>query len=124
MNDAVVKLNALAQETRLSVFRLVVGAGLDGMAAGRIATRLDVPAPTLSFHLMHLTQAGLLVRKRRGRSILYAVDFEGVQGLFHYLVSDCCQGRPELCGLETPHPAVCKAKAKNKRATCQTRAKS
>ncbi|MBI2431754.1 MAG: helix-turn-helix transcriptional regulator [Candidatus Hydrogenedentes bacterium] len=90
-------LASLAQETRLDAFRLLVKAGEDGMMAGDIARRLGVPAPTLSFHLAHLSHAGLIACRREGRSIIYSVRLKGFRALLDYLVEDCCQGRPELC---------------------------
>jgi DNA-binding transcriptional ArsR family regulator len=96
--QAVAALSALAQDSRLRVFRLLVRSGPDGLAAGEISEELSIPPATLSFHLMHLTQAGLTESKRRGRSILYALRVEGIQGLLEFLTADCCQGRPELCG--------------------------
>lgn len=90
-------LAALAQETRLALFRLLVEAGPAGLAAGEIAERLDVPASTLSFHLSQLSNAGLLVSLRQGRSILYSADFEAMQALVDFLTQSCCGGRPELC---------------------------
>jgi DNA-binding transcriptional ArsR family regulator len=96
--DAVTAFAALAQETRLDVFRLLVRAGLDGLPAGAIAEQLGVPPPTLSFHLAHLTSAGLLESRRHGRFIFYCVHFDGVRDLLTYLTQDCCQGQPELCG--------------------------
>lgn len=121
IHEAIPKLAALAQETRLAVFRLLIGAGHDGIAAGDIAAALEVPAPTLSFHLTQLKQAGLLERRRRSRSIIYTVDFEGVQALFRYLAADCCEGRPELCGFETKS---CTPAAKKKGRICRTKAKN
>jgi DNA-binding transcriptional ArsR family regulator len=121
IQDAIPKLAALAHETRLSVFRLVIGAGHKGLAAGDIGAALGVPAPTLSFHLAQLTQAGLLERRRNSRSIIYTVDFEGVQGLFQYLAADCCEGRPELCGFETES---CTSTVKKKGRACRTKAKN
>lgn len=109
-SQAVRALASLAQETRLGVFRLLIARGPDGMAAGDIAAALDVPAPTLSFHLNHLANADLIAARRDGRSILYAVRPAGVQALVRYLVDDCCQGRPALCGL--PESACCPPKAK------------
>jgi ArsR family transcriptional regulator, arsenate/arsenite/antimonite-responsive transcriptional repressor len=95
--SAVRALAALAQETRLALFRLLVQAGPDGLAAGEIAGRLKVPAPTLSFHLAQLSHAGLVVSLRRGRSILYSADFEAMQAIVDFLTESCCSGRPELC---------------------------
>jgi ArsR family transcriptional regulator, arsenate/arsenite/antimonite-responsive transcriptional repressor len=96
-NVAVRALGALAQDTRLALFRLLVQAGPGGLAAGEIAERLDVPAPTLSFHLTQLSHAGLLVSLRRGRSIVYSADFEAMQAIVDFLTESCCGGRPELC---------------------------
>jgi ArsR family transcriptional regulator len=95
--SAVRALGALAQDTRLALFRLLVEAGPDGLAAGDIAERLGVPAPTLSFHLSQLSHAGLVVSLRQGRSILYSADFETMQALVDFLTQSCCGGRPELC---------------------------
>lgn len=91
-------LAALAHETRLAVFRLLVREGPGGMPAGEIARRLGVPAPTLSFHLKELERAGLVGATRQQRQILYATDFAGTRALLDFLMRDCCQGHPELCG--------------------------
>ena len=95
---AIEALTALAQETRLSIFRLLVRAGPESLPAGAIGDRLDIPAPTLSFHLAQLTRAGLVTSRRQGRSILYAANYSGMKALLNYLTEDCCQGRPEICG--------------------------
>lgn len=97
-DDVVATLSALAQEHRLEVFRLLVKAGPQGMAAGEISTELGVAKPTLSFHLKELRAAGLISSTREGRSIRFSLREEGVTELFTYLMADCCQGRPELCG--------------------------
>lgn len=97
-NTAIIALQSLAQETRLHVFRLLVRAGHDGMTAGHIAAALDVPGPTLSFHLKHLDHAGLITRRREGRSLWFRVDFDRMRNLLAYLMEDCCQGNPEVCG--------------------------
>ena len=94
-------LAALAQASRLDVFRRLVRVGPDGLPAGEIARALDVPANTMSAHLSILHRAGLITARREGRSIFYSVDFDGIQALMTYLVDDCCQGRPELCGVST-----------------------
>lgn len=94
--EAASVLSALAQPSRLEVFRLLVGAKVP-MCAGEIADRLGVPKPTLSFHLKELSHARLIEREREGRSILYAVRAAGVRELLGFLTEDCCQGRPELC---------------------------
>ena len=98
MNSAVTALAALAQETRLAVFRLLVEAGPGGLPAGLIAARLEVAPATLSFHLGQLERAGLLASHRNGRQILYAADIDGTRRLMAFLTEDCCGGRPELCG--------------------------
>lgn len=96
-HDAAAALGALAQETRLEVFRLLVEAGPDGLAAGEVGRRLGLPAPTLSFHLAQLKAAGLVTARRTGRSIVYATDFARMNALLVYLTNNCCQGRPEVC---------------------------
>lgn len=96
--DAVSGLSALAQESRLKVFRLLVRAGQGGMAAGDIARALAVPPNTMSSHLGILTRAKLVQARKEGRSVIYAVDFEGTRGLLSFLVEDCCQGEPAVCG--------------------------
>jgi DNA-binding transcriptional ArsR family regulator len=90
-------LAALAHETRLAVFRLLVQQGPSGMPAGEIAQRLAVPSPTLSFHLKELERAGLIGATRQCRQIIYATDFAGTRALLDFLVRDCCQGHPALC---------------------------
>jgi DNA-binding transcriptional ArsR family regulator len=97
--QAVAALSALGHETRLAAFRLLVKAGPDGLPAGRIAEDLAVAPSTLSAHLAQLERAGLLRSTRADRRILYAVDFIGTRRLLGFLVDDCCDGRPELCGL-------------------------
>lgn len=97
-NDALAALGALAQEHRLAVFRLLVQAGPAGMAAGAISEAVGLAPSSLSFHLAHLARAGLIEQRRASRSLIYSADFGRMQGLVTYLVEDCCQGRPELCG--------------------------
>ncbi|HHN67026.1 MAG TPA: ArsR family transcriptional regulator [Thermopetrobacter sp.] len=88
---------ALAQPTRMKVFRLLVREGPDGLPAGDIARRLNVPQNTLSTHLAVLAR-GRLVRKRRaGRHVIYAADMEGVRDMIRFLTRDCCHGHPEKC---------------------------
>lgn len=98
LNVAIKGFGALAQATRLEAFRLLVRSGVEGMAAGEIARALNVPQNTMSSHLAILVNAGLLGSRREGRSIIYCVDFEGTRGLLTFLLEDCCQGRPEVCG--------------------------
>ncbi len=92
-------LAALAQETRLDIFRLLVARGPAGLAAGNIGARLELPAATLSFHLKELRRAGLVTCRRAGRSLIYAADFTAMRGLVGYLTENCCGG-----GCEAPAP--------------------
>lgn len=94
---AIARLAALAHEGRLAVFRLLVKAGPGGVAAGRIARSLGVPANTLTAQLTLLAHAGLVSSRREGRSIIYAADYDRMSELLVYLMEDCCQGRPEVC---------------------------
>jgi DNA-binding transcriptional ArsR family regulator len=96
--QALARLSALAHETRLAIFRLLVQQGPDGMPAGEIAVRLSVPPPTLSFHLKELERAGLIQATRQQRQIIYATDYAGMRALIDFIMRDCCQGHPELCG--------------------------
>lgn len=93
MNDAVKSLGALAQGSRLSIFRLLVQAGPDGIAAGSIGEKLDLPPATLSFHLAGLTRGGLVQSRQEGRFVIYSADFEGMGRLLAYLTEDCCGGK-------------------------------
>ena len=96
-NIATRGFRALAQETRLEAFRLLVRCGADGMAAGDIARAVKVPQNTMSSHLATLVNAGLLESRREGRSVFYSVDLGGTQALLTFLLKDCCQGQPEAC---------------------------
>ena len=89
--DAVVAFGALSQETRLRVFRLLVEYGQDGTPAGTLSETLGIPHNTLSFHLAQMSQAGLVLSQREGRSILYRANFEFFTGLIRYMVKDCCR---------------------------------
>ncbi|MEM7705425.1 MAG: helix-turn-helix transcriptional regulator [Pseudomonadota bacterium] len=95
--NAINALGALAQESRLATFRLLVRAGETGMAAGDIARELGVPHNTLSSHLACLARSGLVTSRRQSRSIIYRVDFAGTRELLAFLLEDCCQGQPEVC---------------------------
>ena len=83
---------ALAQETRLALFRLLVEQGPAGLTPGRIAAVLDVPPATLSFHLKELAHAGLVTIEQQGRNLIYRADFTQMNGLLGYLTEHCCQG--------------------------------
>jgi DNA-binding transcriptional ArsR family regulator len=99
--EALAALGALAQETRLAIFRRLVIAGPQGETAGAIAEALKTPAPTLSFHLKELERAGLIVQRRESRNLIYAARYDGMRELLGFLMQDCCGGRPEICGLPT-----------------------
>src|ERR1700733_873395 len=92
MTEAVTALAALAQENRLDVFRLLVEAGPDGVAAGQLAEKLDLAPNTLTFHFDRLRVAGLVTVRRDGRSMIYAARYETMNGLLAFLTANCCQG--------------------------------
>src|SRR5271156_4565553 len=102
--DAVTALAALAQDNRLEIYRLLVQAGPDGMAAGQVADRLGLAPNTLTFHFDRLRVAGLVSVRRDGRSMIYAARFETMNGLVSFLTENCCQGAQEKCA----PAAVCK----------------
>jgi len=103
--DAVTALAALAQETRLAIFRLLVEAGPEGLAAGDIAARLNLQAPTLSFHLKALAQANLILPRPESRFIFYAANYPAMDDLLAFLTDNCCQGKgaclPKAAGVAT-----------------------
>ena len=99
-DQVVTALSALAQGHRLAVFRLLVQAGPDGMAAGSIAEALGLANSSLSFHLAQLNQAGLIRQERQGRSLVYSADYGAMNAVVGYLMENCCQGG-EACGPET-----------------------
>jgi ArsR family transcriptional regulator len=99
--NAIAALAALAQPSRLDVFRLLVQAGPDGVPAGQIAERLQLPAATLSFHLNQLRHAGLVSCRRESRSLIYAAAYPTMNALLAYLTENCCQGAA-ICG-----PGIC-----------------
>jgi DNA-binding transcriptional ArsR family regulator len=96
----VITLGALAQESRLNVYRLLVQAGPEGMAAGAIADKLGLPPPTLSFHLRELSHAGLVIARQNGRYVIYSANFGHAFKLVNFLIENCCGGRP--CSYSTP----------------------
>jgi DNA-binding transcriptional ArsR family regulator len=95
--NALAGLSALAHDGRLSIFRLLVKMGPQGMAAGDIARELDTAPNTMSAQLLVLSNAGLVHARREGRSIIYAADFQQMSELLQFLTKDCCGGRPEIC---------------------------
>lgn len=97
--DVIAALAALAQESRLDVYRLLVQAGAGGLPAGRIGEQLGLPSATLSFHLNQLRQAGLIGCRRDGRSLIYSAQFDRMNALVGYLTENCCGTGPSACDL-------------------------
>jgi ArsR family transcriptional regulator len=95
--EAISAFAALAQPTRLDVFRLLMEHEPDGLPAGEIARQMNVPHNTMSTHLAILTRAGLIEAERQSRSIIYRAKLDAVRALTGFLVKDCCGGRPEIC---------------------------
>jgi ArsR family transcriptional regulator, arsenate/arsenite/antimonite-responsive transcriptional repressor len=118
---AVTALAALAQETRLSIFRVLVEAGPEGEAAGAIAERLKVPGATLSFHLKELSHARLINSRQEGRFVYYTADFEQMAALMSFLTNNCCKGMPQDC-LTVVETALgrCCSPAQSKRKTSRS----
>ena len=99
IRQAVVAFDALSQETRLKVFRLLVNHGARGAPAGALSEKLGIPHNTLSFHLAHMSNAGLVLSRRQGRSIIYSANFELITDLIRFMVEDCC--RVEFANIRT-----------------------
>lgn len=123
IQKAIILFDALSQETRLRAFRLLVQAGPDGLAAGVLSEQLGTPHNTLSFHLHHLANAGIVSSRKHGRSVIYSADFELVRDLIGFMVKDCCSTRfasiredrktgcavielGDLCGAGAANPAI------------------
>jgi DNA-binding transcriptional ArsR family regulator len=114
--EALAALGALSQETRLDIYRLLVQAGPDGMAAGQIGERLGLPPATLAFHLKELKIAGLVTFTRNGRSLIYAAEYPVMNRLLLYLTENCC-GRPSIARVPLCRPeANVKTMKRQKRA--------
>jgi ArsR family transcriptional regulator len=96
-NDAIAALVALAHESRLDIFRLLVQAGPEGIPAGRISERLGLPSTTLSFHLNQLKHADLVTFRRDGRSLIYSAAYPVMNALLAYLTENCCKGEADSC---------------------------
>jgi ArsR family transcriptional regulator, arsenate/arsenite/antimonite-responsive transcriptional repressor len=113
-SNAVTALAALAPDSRLDVFRALVQAGPQGLAAGEVATALGLAPNTLTFHFDRLRSAGLVTVRRAGRSMIYAARFETMNALLGYLTENCCKGVPDACA-----PAACRPAraAKRKKVT-------
>ena len=112
---AISALAALAQPTRLAVFRLLIRHEPVGITAGAIADTIGAPHNTLSSHLAILVRAGLLRSTREGRTIIYRSNVEGMRSVIAFLVNDCCDGHPELCNLVAADAAACCSPAPNAR---------
>ena len=110
----ILALAALAQQTRLDAFRLLVKHEPDGLPAGEIANQLAVPHNTMSAHLSVLSRAGLVTSKRESRSIIYRADLEAFQKMTLFLLQDCCGGRPEICAPVVASLSPCCLPAKEK----------
>lgn len=104
---ALAALAALGQATRLAIFRLLVRKEPIGMSAGALAEAVGCPHNTLSTHVGILARAGLVTGRRDGRTISYRADAAGMRALLGFLVTDCCEGRPELCGFNKPESSTC-----------------
>jgi DNA-binding transcriptional ArsR family regulator len=105
-SDAIVALGALAHEHRLTIFRLLVEHGPEGLPAGVIAEKVGLQPSSLTFHLQHLTRAGLLVATRASRQIFYAADFAAMSSLVGYLTENCCTARGAACSAECQPPMI------------------
>jgi ArsR family transcriptional regulator, arsenate/arsenite/antimonite-responsive transcriptional repressor len=104
--EAISSLAALAQESRLAVFRLLVQAGPEGVAASKISEQLDVPPSSLSFHLKELARANLVTSRQEGRFVFYSANFDAMNALLAYLTENCCGGQTSCVTACTPSPAV------------------
>ena len=117
---ALAALAALGQGTRLAIFRMLVRKEPNGISAGALAEAVGCPHNTLSTHIAILARAGLVYGTREGRTITYRANADGTRALIAFLVTDCCEGRPELCGLssQAPQGTCCPpASSPNKRRT-------
>ena len=121
-NETIAALAALAQETRLSVFRLLIACGPEGMSAGEVGDTLEVPPATLSFHFKELSHAGLVTSRQQGRYVYYAANFAQMAALMSFLTQNCCKGMPQEC-LTIVETALgrCCAPSSSKRKTVRSR---
>jgi ArsR family transcriptional regulator, arsenate/arsenite/antimonite-responsive transcriptional repressor len=104
--DAIPALSALASESRLAVYRLLVKRGPEGYTPSELAARLELPAPTLSFHLKGLMQAGLIASRREARNLFYSPNFERMNALLGFLTENCCSLADQACGTVCEPEAV------------------
>ena len=115
LHSAVDGLSALANESRLEIFRVLVPEGPEGLAAGEIGERLGIRANALSFHLTRLRYAGLVTVRRSGQHKIYAAAYEGMQNLLDYLTENCCQNDASGCSTDCPQPSSSEAEEKHGR---------
>jgi DNA-binding transcriptional ArsR family regulator len=109
--DAIIALGALAQESRLAIYRILVKRGPDGYTPGDLVAKTDIPAPTLSFHLKELQRAELVTVRREGRFLYYSANFAQMQGLVDFLTENCCSLAEASCDANCqPLPAASKRK--------------
>jgi len=109
--DAIPALSALASESRLAVYRLLVKRGPEGYTPSELAARLDLPAPTLSFHLKGLVQAGLVISRREARNLFYSPNFARMSALIGFLNENCCSLADAACGTSCePQPVTAQAR--------------
>jgi DNA-binding transcriptional ArsR family regulator len=114
-SSAVDALSALAHESRLAIYRLLVPEGPDGLPAGEIGNRLGIAANALSFHLTRLRYAGLISVRRNGQQMIYAAAYEGMQRLMGFLTDNCCQMDTRGCSSDCPQPLPARKKQKRAR---------
>jgi ArsR family transcriptional regulator, arsenate/arsenite/antimonite-responsive transcriptional repressor len=114
--QAVAALGAIAHDHRLAIYRMLVERGPQGLPAGEIAERLDMPPSSLTFHLQHMLHAGLVTQRRLGRQLIYAADFAAMNGLVSYLTENCC-GRGAMAADCTPacNPAAAAMPARGRK---------
>src|ERR1044072_9432084 len=114
--QALLSFAALSQDTRLSIVRMLVKAGPEGISAGDVADEVGVSASNLSFHLKELQHAGLAEARREARSIIYSANYPALRDLIGFLRKDCCAGHPEICTPDLNEAACCApAKAKTRK---------
>lgn len=114
--DVILSLFALAQESRLAVFRLLVKRGPEGYTPGELSERLSLPAPTLSFHLKELVNAKLIAARRDGRFLYYSVNFDRMRGVIDFLTDQCCTLSDAHCASGCNESAVAQTVTKSRRA--------
>ena len=114
--QAVAALNAIAHDHRLAIYRMLVQRGPEGLPAGEIAQRLDVPPSSLTFHLQHMLHAGLVSQRRLSRQIIYAADFAAMNGLVSYLTENCCGQDAEAC-VPACNPAIAPSRSRKQRSS-------